>query len=717
MALNLNTETSFTNDNPAIHPPLPPELIAPHFPQLEILECLGRGGMGVVYKARQKNLNRFVALKLLAPEREKDPAFSNRFEREAHALAALNHPNIVTIYDFGQAGGFYYLLMEFVDGANLRQLLRERKFTPEEALAIVPPLCDALQFAHDQGIVHRDIKPENLLLDKAGRVKVADFGIAKILGTVGEEQSDGSVSAENNTQHAVGTPGYSAPEQKSDPQRVDNRADIYSLGVVFYEMLTGELPGKTLTPPSRKVRIDVRLDEIVLRALEKKPELRYQQASHVKTLVETIAATPTVSDRRQGAQPENEKPNAEANPVASGNEPSRATPQWWSLPQPALRPLAVLALLIFLFVFRQKLFDLHPVIVVFVIGLGIGLNYLIIRRVWREMKKSAENTPPESSQSKLSAAQSLFRQPFEQVFGPQKPSRFWRWFALLGLAAIFMLIVAWSVTSKHAADSQQQARGALQIELGSKLADLLGNNNPQITYSSIKFDFVPDAPRILVHYDGLKGWHRGATNETPLSLHGDIVLSFQSPDWWLATGAGDLAEINTSFQTAARGYVWWSGQHAEQPLLRVTIRVLDAPAGFDDSRLLRPSGLLDAGDVKILAAPYVVVPSGSEGEIHFDEVPRMNTGFSHILSGRTRTLFVKPTLAQGSSYVHYSLEGLLRGGDGNSSSVSRSLIRSDSLRLGELGVMESNGLPDGGRQLAVICVEMAGLRADGAGTQ
>ena len=181
MALNLKTETVFTDDAPAAQPSLPPEQIAPHFPQLEILEFLGRGGMGVVYKARQKTLNRLVALKLLAPERVNDVKFAERFTREAQALAALSHPNIVTIYDFGQAGGFYYLLMEFVDGLNLRQLLRTRKFTPEEALAIVPPLCDALQFAHEHGIVHRDIKPENLLLDKTGRVKVADFGIAKIL--------------------------------------------------------------------------------------------------------------------------------------------------------------------------------------------------------------------------------------------------------------------------------------------------------------------------------------------------------------------------------------------------------------------------------------------------------------------------------------------------------------------------------------------------------
>jgi tRNA A-37 threonylcarbamoyl transferase component Bud32 len=270
-----------------------PEELAPHFPQLEILECLGRGGMGVVYKARQKTLNRFVALKLLAPERVGDGKFAERFTREAQALAALNHPNIVTIHDFGQAGGFYFLLMEFVDGVNLRQLLRARKFTPEEALAIVPPLCDALQFAHDRGIVHRDIKPENLLLDKDGRVKVADFGIAKMLGSVeGGAKTGEHAATENATQTTIGTPGYSAPEQKSDPQRVDSRADIYSLGVVFYEMLTGELPGKRLEAPSSKVHIDVRLDEVVLRALEKNPELRYQQASEVKTQVESIVGTP-----------------------------------------------------------------------------------------------------------------------------------------------------------------------------------------------------------------------------------------------------------------------------------------------------------------------------------------------------------------------------------------------------------------------------------------
>jgi predicted Ser/Thr protein kinase len=261
---------------------LAPEELAPNFPQLEIIECLGRGGMGVVYKARQKSLNRFVALKLLAPERAGDPQFAARFEKEAHALAALNHPNIVGVYDFGQAGGFYFLLMEFVDGVNLRQLLQTKRLTPKEALSIVPPVCDALQCAHDHGIVHRDIKPENLLMDKSGMVKIADFGIAKIV-TDPTDHRELSHSAQ-------GTPDYAAPEQQNGT--ADHRADIYSLGVVLYEMLTGERPNENFTPPSKRVQVDIRIDEIVLRALEKTPELRFQTAAAFRTQVEAIEEAP-----------------------------------------------------------------------------------------------------------------------------------------------------------------------------------------------------------------------------------------------------------------------------------------------------------------------------------------------------------------------------------------------------------------------------------------
>ncbi|EEF58027.1 serine/threonine-protein kinase [Pedosphaera parvula] len=262
------------------------EQIAKLFPQFEINELLGHGGMGAVYKARQPRLDRWVALKILAPERQTDPQFAERFEREARALAWLNHPNIVTVYDFGETQGHYYLLMEFVDGLTLRQFLQARKLSPEESLIIIPQICQALQYAHEHGIIHRDIKPENILIDKDSNVKIADFGIAKLL-----DQEPQNISL-TGAQDVMGTPHYMAPEQIEKPQTVDYRADIYSLGVVFYEMLTGELPLGNFQRPSQKAHIDVRLDEVVLHALEKDPERRYQKVSQVKTDVETIAATP-----------------------------------------------------------------------------------------------------------------------------------------------------------------------------------------------------------------------------------------------------------------------------------------------------------------------------------------------------------------------------------------------------------------------------------------
>ncbi|HOX59561.1 MAG TPA: protein kinase [Verrucomicrobiota bacterium] len=300
-----------TATHPEAKPFVPPTLeeLARLFPQLEILSLLGKGGMGAVYKARQKQLDRIVALKLLPPGIGSDPAFAERFAREARALARLNHPGIVTLYEFGQVESqpsLCYFLMEFVDGVNLRQLLAGGRISSREALAIVPQICDALQYAHDQGIVHRDIKPENVLLDRRGRVKVADFGLAKIVegrdtppGRPGEDERTAGPAVPASLTEAgkiMGTPQYMAPEQVENPSEVDRRADIYALGVVFYQMLTGELPGQPIVPPSRAcgtVQIDARLDEIVLRALERKPELRYQQASILKTQVETIASTPS----------------------------------------------------------------------------------------------------------------------------------------------------------------------------------------------------------------------------------------------------------------------------------------------------------------------------------------------------------------------------------------------------------------------------------------
>lgn len=245
------------------------------FPELEVEEMIGHGGMGAVYRVRQRNLDRVVALKVFLYDTN-DAEFAARFQREARALAKLSHPNIVTVHDFGKREHMHYLLMEYIDGLNLRQITESERLNPVEALEMVPQLCDALQYAHDKGVIHRDIKPENLLLDVNGRIKIADFGLAKMTGTAYE----GTLT---RTRQVMGTLNYMAPEQRERPSEVDHRADIYSLGVVIYEMLTGELPFGRFQPPSSKSDIDISLDEVVMRALEKEPDRRYQQASEFKT--------------------------------------------------------------------------------------------------------------------------------------------------------------------------------------------------------------------------------------------------------------------------------------------------------------------------------------------------------------------------------------------------------------------------------------------------
>ena len=191
------------------------------------------------------------------------------------------------MHDFGESGGFPYLLMEFVDGANLREAMRAGRCTPEEAFAVIPEICAALQYAHDEGVLHRDIKPENLLLDTRGRVKIADFGIAKLIG------EDQGLEARLTGSLMPGTPQYMAPEQLERTTAVDHRADIYSLGVVFYEMLTGELPIGRFAAPSEKTSVGGTVDDIVFRSLAKEPERRQQSAGAFKTQVEGAAGEPT----------------------------------------------------------------------------------------------------------------------------------------------------------------------------------------------------------------------------------------------------------------------------------------------------------------------------------------------------------------------------------------------------------------------------------------
>jgi len=285
--LSVTARTTISADSEGEPGRAPMEDIAAHFPEFEFLELLGRGGMGEVYKARQKSLDRFVAIKILPERFGKFEMYTDRFLREAQAMALLSHPNIIAVYDYGKAGPHCFLSMEFVDGVDLRRAIAAKSVEPVEALGIVRQLCDALEYAHGRGVVHRDIKPSNIMLDRAGRVRVADFGLAKI---VTPKTADDKLTGVGEV---LGTPAYMAPEQRFTPGNVDHRADLYSLGVVFYEMLTGELPMGKIEAPSKRVEVDVRIDEVVLRTLDREPSRRYQHASEIKSRMDEIATRAT----------------------------------------------------------------------------------------------------------------------------------------------------------------------------------------------------------------------------------------------------------------------------------------------------------------------------------------------------------------------------------------------------------------------------------------
>lgn len=299
--------------------------LAELFPALEIIQLVGTGGMGAVYKAKQLGLDRFVALKILPEEFSHDVKFALRFTREARTLAKLSHPNIISVFEFGNIGDSYYFLMEYIDGTTLREIVAGGQLAPKEALSIVPHLCDALQYAHDKRVVHRDIKPENILISSEGVVKIADFGLSRIIGKENQQPTL------TGTHQIMGTPRYMAPEQLESSRGVDHRADIYSLGVVIYEMLTGELPMGYFAAPSQKVAIDVRLDEVVLRTLEKEPQRRYQKASQIKSAVQSITSSrnPALAQTLAHAPVpdsdfESEKPTQNHTPTGHSTEPQVA---------------------------------------------------------------------------------------------------------------------------------------------------------------------------------------------------------------------------------------------------------------------------------------------------------------------------------------------------------------------------------------------------------
>ncbi|MBL0694348.1 serine/threonine protein kinase [Comamonas sp. JC664] len=262
-------------------------------PGFELKEMLGRGGMGEVWLARQQSLGRTVAVKLLPPRLAKDPEFVTRFEKEATALAALNHPNIIQIIDRGVAGEHYYFVMEYVEGRSLREAM-SAGLTPDTGLKLILSVARAIECAHEKGIIHRDLKPENILLDGRGNVKVADFGLAGIRAPDSRLQLTA-------TSVAMGTLNYMAPEQRRDAKSVDGRADLFSLGVILYELLTGELPlGRFKLPSAKKPGLDPRVDGVVDRLLEQDPEARYAQAGELCAALEVMISTSSAPGLSQG---------------------------------------------------------------------------------------------------------------------------------------------------------------------------------------------------------------------------------------------------------------------------------------------------------------------------------------------------------------------------------------------------------------------------------
>lgn len=282
--------------------PPPIQVLQVLLPQYEFLVLVGRGGMGAVYRAVQRSLGRSVAIKVLPADvmDDADADFVQRFRNEARTMGRMNHPGIVNVYDFGEATDdegrvLLYFVMEYVEGTDVAQLVKTQgKLPSEHALAIAAHVCDALTYAHGQGVIHRDIKPANVLINAQGQVKVADFGLAKATDAEGK-------AALTRTNMAMGTPDYVAPEALMLGVNADHRADLYAVGVMLYNMLTGEIPRGMFKLPSQKVGTDPRFDGIIRKAMESDREERFQTAGEIRQALDAILTTPLL---KAGDHPE-----------------------------------------------------------------------------------------------------------------------------------------------------------------------------------------------------------------------------------------------------------------------------------------------------------------------------------------------------------------------------------------------------------------------------
>lgn len=302
--------------------------LAPLFPGYEIESLIATGGMGAVYRAVQKSLDRTVAIKILPHEFSKDAAFCAGFEAEAKAMARLNHPNLIGVYDFGEVNGMLFIIMEFVPGESVFHSAHGIAIDPREVIRLVTGICNGLSHAHENGIIHRDIKPSNILLDLNTQPKIGDFGLAR--------------PVENKIQEGeeiFGTPHYTAPEVVNSPHSVGFRADIFSVGVMLHELLTGKLPADDQRPASAIVHCDPRFDAIIRKATNTIPELRYASAAEMARDLQTIASSsgPKVS--------RNPSPKGPPGPSRVASGPARH-PVAPSRPRKSSSPLPGMVMLI-----------------------------------------------------------------------------------------------------------------------------------------------------------------------------------------------------------------------------------------------------------------------------------------------------------------------------------------------------------------------------------